>query len=315
MQRTGRRGRGPGGRVRRVLGQHRRPPSVAVKPGRLQRAGRPAPVSARCGPAVRAMPQGSDQRGRRRLRRAELGRQRQPRQRRQPASRSASSTPASATCTSEIAAGHFDDPDGNPVPCLRPTGPAARTTAPTTPAPTTAPRSPRSSTRWPRRPPCTCTASTTTSGFSPAGHQVVAAGIKIVNSSLGFTAETRGDGTAGRLHRAGGRARPGRPACCGSSRPATAPQDHWSGTLVDANGDSYVDLLDTGKSTATSTSPRWTRRPRGNVVLSWDQWPTSNLPLNAGGPGVRQRRQPGSAASAGTPTRTRRPATRRCSST
>nr|MDQ2957945.1 S8 family serine peptidase [Actinomycetota bacterium] len=115
-------------------------------------------------------------------------------------------------------------------------------------------------------------------GFSQAAAQVVAnpAGIKIVNSSLGFTAESRGDGYAGanstelavRAAREAG--------VLWIQSAGNSAEDHWEGNLVDADKHGFVDLLNQNEDIdVVALEPQAT----GNVVLSWDQWPTSNLPI------------------------------------
>ncbi|MEO7262995.1 MAG: S8 family serine peptidase [Jatrophihabitantaceae bacterium] len=113
-------------------------------------------------------------------------------------------------------------------------------------------------------------------GFSSAAQQIVAAGIKIVNSSLVFTAETRGDGfgPATSSERAVKAAREAGVLWIQSS--GNGAQDHWSGNLTDSNGDQLVDLQSSvSQADEVALEPDTT----GNVVLSWDQWPASSLPV------------------------------------
>ncbi|MDQ1742292.1 MAG: hypothetical protein QOE23_631, partial [Pseudonocardiales bacterium] len=113
-------------------------------------------------------------------------------------------------------------------------------------------------------------------GFASAASQAVAAGIKIVNSSLVFTAETRGDGygPSTSSERAVRTAREAGVLWIQSS--GNGAQDHWSGSLVDTNSDSLVDLQSsTSQADEVALDPGYT----GDVVLSWDQWPASSLPV------------------------------------
>ncbi|MGI8667436.1 MAG: S8 family serine peptidase [Jatrophihabitans sp.] len=114
-------------------------------------------------------------------------------------------------------------------------------------------------------------------GFSQAAGQLVASRVKIVNSSLGFTAQYRGDGSAG----AGSTelaVRTAREAgvlwiqSAGNSAP-----DHWAGGLVDANHDNYVDINGSAGPNDEGDAVQLDPQSSGSVVLSWDQWPTSNL--------------------------------------
>ncbi|MEO6699874.1 MAG: S8 family serine peptidase [Jatrophihabitantaceae bacterium] len=111
--------------------------------------------------------------------------------------------------------------------------------------------------------------------FSAAATQIVNAGdIKLVNSSLGFTAETRGDGTGGTntTEQAVHDAKAAGVLWIQSA--GNSAEDHWSGNLIDADGDGLVDLVDpTNNADVTALDPGTT----GDVVLSWDQWPASSL--------------------------------------
>lgn len=114
-------------------------------------------------------------------------------------------------------------------------------------------------------------------GFSSAASQIVAAGdIKIVNSSLVFTAETRGDGYGPLTssERAVKTAREAGVLWIQSS--GNSAQNHWSGAFVDTNFDELVDLQNAAsQADEVALDPGGT----GNVVLSWDQWPASSLPV------------------------------------
>ena len=171
----------------------------------------------------------------------------------------------------EIAAGNFDDPDGNPVTVVYPDGQdhcvddtaTAHGTAVSEIVHQMAPRA----TLY-----LYCIDDNV--GFSAAANQVVAAGIKIVNSSLAFTAESRGDGygpatTSERAVRAAREA-----GVLWIQASGNGAQDHWSGTFADADADGLVDLQDTlSQADEVALDPGTT----GNVVLSWDRWPASSL--------------------------------------
>ncbi|HEY0166939.1 MAG TPA: S8 family serine peptidase [Jatrophihabitans sp.] len=114
-------------------------------------------------------------------------------------------------------------------------------------------------------------------GFSAAANQIVAAGdIKIVNSSLVFTAETRGDGYGPLTssERAVKAAREAGVLWIQSS--GNGAQDHWSGAFADTNSDQLVDLQSpVSQADEVALEPGAT----GNIVMSWDQWPASSLPV------------------------------------
>jgi hypothetical protein len=112
-------------------------------------------------------------------------------------------------------------------------------------------------------------------GFAQAASELQAQGVKIVNSSLGFVGESRGDG--------GGIDMPGtfvstsvtvkkarRAGVLWVQAAGNSAQDHWSGTFTDANRDGWVDLQNTGSFTdAVELAPR----EGGLIQLSWDAWP------------------------------------------
>ncbi|MDQ1722438.1 MAG: hypothetical protein QOI26_2172, partial [Pseudonocardiales bacterium] len=171
----------------------------------------------------------------------------------------------------EITAGNFDDPDGNPVNVVYPPaqdqclndGATAHGTAVSEVVHQMAPRA----TLY-----LFCIDDNV--GFSAAASQIVSAGIKIVNSSLVFTAETRGDGfgPSTSSERAVKAAREAGVLWIQSS--GNGAQDHWSGSFTDANSDQLVDLQSSAsQADEVALDPGTT----GNVVLSWDQWPASSL--------------------------------------
>jgi subtilisin family serine protease len=116
--------------------------------------------------------------------------------------------------------------------------------------------------------------------FAAAASQIVNAGdIKIVNSSLGFTAETRGDGTGGTgtTEQAVSDAKAAGVLWIQSA--GNSAEDHWAGNLTDADNDGVVDLV---SSSANADVTALDPGTAGNVVLSWDRWPTSNLNVSLG---------------------------------
>ena len=116
--------------------------------------------------------------------------------------------------------------------------------------------------------------------FAAAAAQIVNAGdIKIVNSSLGFTAESRGDGSGGTntTEQAVHDAKAAGVLWIQSA--GNSAEDHWAGKLLDADNDGIVDLV---SSSANADVTALDPGTSGNVVLSWDQWPTSNLDVSLG---------------------------------
>ena len=173
----------------------------------------------------------------------------------------------------EIDAGNFDDPEGNPVTVVYPDGQdhcvddtaTAHGTAVSEIVHQMAPRA----TLY-----LYCIDDNV--GFSAAASQIVTAGLKIVNSSLVFTAESRGDGfgPATSSERAVKAAREAGVLWIQSS--GNGAQDHWSGTFTDADADHFVDLQGPdSQADEVALEPGGT----GNLVLSWDRWPASSLPV------------------------------------
>lgn len=111
-------------------------------------------------------------------------------------------------------------------------------------------------------------------GFSAAASQLVKSGIKIANSSLAFSANTRGDGfgPADSPMRAVKAAREAGVLWIQAS--GNSAQDHWSGRFADSNLDNLLDLENAdNQADEVVLDPGTT----GNIVLSWDNWPTSAL--------------------------------------
>ncbi len=121
--------------------------------------------------------------------------------------------------------------------------------------------------------------------FSDVADQIVAAGnIKVVSSSLDDVGDSRADGT-GEAELAIKTARQAGVLWIQSA--GNSAQDHWSGTLRDANRNHILDLPDpylepayrtTNEIDATALEPGGS----GDIVLTWDQWPTSKLPIYLG---------------------------------
>jgi hypothetical protein len=122
-------------------------------------------------------------------------------------------------------------------------------------------------------------------GFAQAETELAAAGVTIVNSSLGFVGDSRGDGTGlndpapsrGSFVSTALTVEKARKAgILWIQSAGNSAQDHWTGSFTDANNDHYVDLLSASQDydlieLAPGTS--------GFVSLTWDNWPSSNLPI------------------------------------
>jgi hypothetical protein len=98
--------------------------------------------------------------------------------------------------------------------------------------------------------------------------------VSVVNSSLGFPGDSRGDGT-GALDSAANAVKVARKAgILWVQSSGNSALDHWGGTLRDANHDLLTDLNGTNDEidAVDLFGP-------ATLFLKWDQWPTSNLGL------------------------------------
>jgi hypothetical protein len=115
--------------------------------------------------------------------------------------------------------------------------------------------------------------------------EIAAAGnIKVVNSSLSFAGEGRGDGNGGpgTTEQAVKTARQAGVLWIQSA--GNSAEDHWSGVLRDANGNGYLDMPDPYIEAAYRTNNEvdaigLSGHSTADVVLTWDQWASSSLPL------------------------------------
>jgi len=112
-------------------------------------------------------------------------------------------------------------------------------------------------------------------GFASAGTELHDAGATIVNSSLGFPGDSRGDGY-GAADSTVATVRTARQAgILWVQSAGNSAADHWSGTVADADHDGYVDLNGTGTGNRfdiVSVPPSGVAQ----LLLQWDQWPTSS---------------------------------------
>lgn len=122
-------------------------------------------------------------------------------------------------------------------------------------------------------------------GFQQAEQAIQTAGdIKVVNSSLGFPGDSRGDGT-GSADSAATTVKTARDAgILWIQSAGNNGVDHWSGTLTDANRDGWVDLNGTTCNNTVCNEVDAVdviAGGSGEAVLKWDNWPTvsSAVPL------------------------------------
>ncbi len=115
-------------------------------------------------------------------------------------------------------------------------------------------------------------------GFKAAEAQVQAAGIKIVNSSLGFPGDSRGDGT-GDANSTAMTVKTARNAgILWIQSAGNNAADHWGGTFNDANHDGLADLNPgVDQATADPQADYVAVASGGSAafVLQWDDWPAT----------------------------------------
>ncbi len=121
-----------------------------------------------------------------------------------------------------------------------------------------------------------CIADTT--GFQQAEQDIVSHGIPIVNSSLSFPGDSRGDGTGDATSAAATVQAARKAGVLWIASAGNSAQDHWSGTFGDGDRDGYTDLNGTGTANeqdAVVVPPGQS----GLAYLTWDQWPQSSAPV------------------------------------
>jgi subtilisin family serine protease len=121
-----------------------------------------------------------------------------------------------------------------------------------------------------------CIADTT--GFQQAEQDIVGRRIPIVNSSLSFPGDSRGDGTGDTTSAAATVQAARKAGVLWIASAGNNAQDHWSGTFADSDRDGYTDLNGT---TSTNESDAVVVPPgqSGTAYLTWDQWPQSSVPV------------------------------------
>jgi subtilisin family serine protease len=117
-----------------------------------------------------------------------------------------------------------------------------------------------------------------TTGFRQAEQDIVSRGIPIVNSSLSFPGDSRGDGSGDATSAAATVQAARKAGVLWIASAGNNGQDHWSGTFADSDRDGYTDLNGT---TSTNESDAVVVPPgqSGTAYLSWDQWPQSSAPV------------------------------------
>lgn len=122
-------------------------------------------------------------------------------------------------------------------------------------------------------------------GLNQAAAQVVADGVSVVNCSLGFVGDSRGDGTGASDSAAAAVASARKAGVLWVESAGNDGADHWSGTFADADKDKLLDIDGTGANneydgeTVLGTNDVGTGGGQADLVLRWDQWPASSAPV------------------------------------
>jgi Subtilase family len=110
--------------------------------------------------------------------------------------------------------------------------------------------------------------------FEQAETALQAAGVKIVNSSLAFPGDGRGDGT-GAPHSSSSTVRTARlNGILWIQAAGNSADDHWGGSFTDTNHNGLADLAPSGEDDFIGVGSGG-----GSIYLQWDKWPTSTLPI------------------------------------
>jgi hypothetical protein len=118
-------------------------------------------------------------------------------------------------------------------------------------------------------------------GFAQSETELQGAGVTIVNSSLGFPGDARGDGTGASTSTAATVQKARKAGILWIQSAGNSAADHWSGTLADADRDGAVDLDGTSDDrnfdavTVPGTAAAGSAGGSAGLLLQWDQWPTS----------------------------------------
>lgn len=111
-------------------------------------------------------------------------------------------------------------------------------------------------------------------GFAAAEGELHDAGVTIVNSSLGFPGDSRGDGTGAAHSTATTVKRARQDGILWIQSAGNNGFDHWGATFTDADRNRFDDLNGTGE------QADYVAVPQGGFAsffLQWDGWPTSNV--------------------------------------
>ena len=114
-------------------------------------------------------------------------------------------------------------------------------------------------------------------GFASAEAAIEAAGVKIVNSSLGFPGDSRGDGSGASNSTATTVKSAREHGILWIQSAGNEGIDHWGGTLADSNNDG---LLDVNGPNSEVDYVVVKYGGSASFILQWDNWPTSNIGIS-----------------------------------
>ena len=114
-------------------------------------------------------------------------------------------------------------------------------------------------------------------GFQMAEGEIEAQGIKIVNSSLGFPGDSRGDGSGASNSTAATVKTAREHGILWIQSAGNEGIDHWGGTLADSNNDGLVDVNGPNNEVDFVVVKYG---GSASFFLQWDQWPTSGIAIS-----------------------------------
>ena len=111
--------------------------------------------------------------------------------------------------------------------------------------------------------------------------------ITIGSSSLAFPLDSRGDGSGSQLSTASAVRAARQAGVLWVQAAGNYAQDHWGGTLADANGNHIVDMHGGPNKNEENDIVRIEAGQSAQIALQWDQWPATSLTLSLAAEGYR----------------------------
>ena len=117
-----------------------------------------------------------------------------------------------------------------------------------------------------------------TAGFAAAANDIIARKIPIATSSLGFPGDSRGDGTGAAGSAAATVKKAAQSGVFWIQSAGNNAQEHWSGTLTDADNDGLVDVGCVNGLSGCQQADAFFVPAGGSAsaTLKWDAWPSTS---------------------------------------